>query len=165
MAAVSKPRVVPAQPSPEGLLLARFLADLLDQRFVIPGTSIRVGLDPIIGLIPGLGDIISNLVGSAILVIAARMGLPRIVLLRMGLNIAANAAIGSIPLIGDVFSIWFRSNAKNAQLLERYAAGGAQPSTVKEWVVVAAILLGAVIVVVGTVAAVAYVARQLWEAL
>jgi hypothetical protein len=146
-------------------LLARFLADLLDQRFVIPGTSIRIGLDPIIGLIPGLGDAIANLAGSAILVIAARMGVPKIILLRMGLNIAANAAIGSIPLVGDVFSIWFRSNAKNARLLERYAAAGEQPSTLKEWAAMAALLLGALTLMVGTGVTVAYLARQLWQTL
>src|ERR1041385_5448337 len=82
------------------LWLARFLADLLDQRFTIPGTSIRIGLDPIISLIPGVGDLIANLAGSAILLVAAKLGVPKIVLIRMGLNIAINASIGAIPLFG-----------------------------------------------------------------
>jgi Domain of unknown function (DUF4112) len=102
-------------------MFAKFLAELLDQRFTIPGTSIRIGLDPIIGLIPGIGDTLANLAGSAILVIAAQLRLPKIVLLRMGWNIAVNTLIGAIPLVGDIFSIWFRSNVKNVQLLERYA--------------------------------------------
>jgi hypothetical protein len=92
------------------------------------------------------------------------MGLPKIVLLRMGLNIAANAAIGSIPFVGDFFSIWFRSNVKNAQLLEHYAAAGGRRSTLKEWALVAALLLGALTVTAATVLAIAYLARQLWEA-
>ena len=102
--------------------LAKFLADWLDQRFTIPGTSIRIGLDPILGLIPGIGDMIANLAGSAIILIAAQYRLPKIVLLRMGLNVALNAIIGAIPVFGDIFSIWFRSNVKNAQLLERYVS-------------------------------------------
>ena len=106
--------------SPQRFLLAKFLADWLDQRFTIPGTSIRIGLDPILGLIPGIGDMIANLAGSAIILIAAQYRLPKIVLLRMGLNVALNAIIGAIPVFGDIFSIWFRSNVKNAQLLERY---------------------------------------------
>jgi hypothetical protein len=165
MAAESKPSAVSdrsrPRPSPEGLWLARFLAELLDQRFVIPGTSIRIGLDPIIGLIPGVGDALANLAGSAILVIAARIGIPKIILLRMALNIAANAAIGSIPFVGDLFSIWFRSNANNARLLERYAAAGEQPSTLKDWALIAALLSCALAVIIGTLLAVAYLARQL----
>jgi len=81
------------------------LAELLDQRFTIPGTSIRIGLDPIIGLIPGIGDTLANLAGSAILVIAAQLRLPKIVFLRMGWNIALNTLIGAIPLVGDIFPI------------------------------------------------------------
>ena len=69
------------------LRIARFLADLLDQRITIPGTSIRVGLDPILGLVPGVGDLLANVTGSAILLIAAQFNIPKIVLLRMVLNI------------------------------------------------------------------------------
>ncbi|HXT55001.1 MAG TPA: DUF4112 domain-containing protein, partial [Candidatus Eisenbacteria bacterium] len=75
------------------LWLARFLADLLDQRFTIPGTSIRIGLDPIVSLIPGVGDLLANLTGSVILVIAAQLGVPKIVLTRMGINIAINTLL------------------------------------------------------------------------
>jgi hypothetical protein len=169
MAGEAKPRAISAKPksqrSSEGLFFARFLADLLDQRFTIPGTNIRIGLDPIIGLIPGIGDAISNLAGSAILLVAARLGLPKVVLVRMGLNIAANAAIGSIPFLGDVFSIWFRSNAKNAQLLERYAAAGEQASTLKEWALVGVVVLGALLLMIGILIASVYLARQLWDML
>jgi hypothetical protein len=151
--------------SAQGILFARFLADLLDQRFTIPGTDIRIGLDPLIGLIPGIGDAISNLAGSAILIIAARLGLPKVVLLRMGLNIAANAAIGSIPVVGDLFSIGFRSNAKNAELLERYATARQPASTSKEWILVTALLLGALLLLLGSLIAVAAFARWLWNML
>ncbi|HYT53567.1 MAG TPA: DUF4112 domain-containing protein, partial [Verrucomicrobiae bacterium] len=84
------------------LRFARFLADLLDQRFTIPGTSIRIGLDPIVSLIPGIGDLIANLTGSLIMLIAAEYRLPKVVLLRMGMNIAANTILGAVPIFGDI---------------------------------------------------------------
>jgi hypothetical protein len=138
------------------LKIARFLADLLDQRFTIPGTSIRIGLDPILGLLPGFGDLLANLTGSAILLIAAQFNIPKIVLLRMGLNIAVNALIGAIPIFGDVFSIWFRSNVKNVQLLERYAGATRRASTAGDWLFVIALIAALLAVLVGILAAVVW---------
>src|SRR5262245_55431673 len=118
------------------LRISRLLADLLDRRFLIPGTSIRIGLDPILGLIPWIGDLIANLAGSAILFIAAQFEIPKIILLRMSLNIAINSFIGAIPIFGDLFSIWFHSNVKNVQLLERYAADPRRRSRPGDWLFV-----------------------------
>ena len=137
-----------SSPSPQRFSLAKFLAEWLDQRFTIPGTSIRIGLDPILGLIPGIGDMIANLAGSAILLIAAQYRLPKIVLLRMGLNVALNAMIGAIPVLGDVFSIWFRSNVKNAQLLERYAGSEGRASNFGNWIFVVAVIGGIVLLLI-----------------
>jgi hypothetical protein len=136
------------------------LADLLDQRFTIPGTSIRIGLDPLIGLIPGVGDVLANIAGSAILFIAARLGLPKIVLLRMGMNIAMNAAIGSIPVVGDIFSIWFRSNVKNVELLERYAGREGQPSTVKDWFFVIALMAALLLLLIGSLVGIIFLIKR-----
>ena len=121
-------------------VFARFLAELLDQRFTIPGTSIRIGLDPLIGLIPGIGDTLANLAGSAILFIGAKFNLPKVVLLRMALNIALNTLIGAIPFVGDLFSIWFRSNVRNVQLLERYASQDRQSAVASDWLFVFAVI-------------------------
>lgn len=143
------------------LSLARFIADLLDQRFTIPGTSIRIGLDPLLGLIPGVGDAIANLAGSAILLIAAQYRLPKVVLLRMAANVAINAIIGALPVFGDVFSIWFRSNARNAQLLERYvAAPGRRPAS-GDWAFMAAIIAVILLLLIGTFVVIAWLVRQL----
>jgi hypothetical protein len=147
------------------LRLARFLADLLDQRFTIPGTSIRIGLDPILGLIPGIGDVIANLTGSVILFIAARYGLPKVVLLRMGLNIALNAIIGAIPVFGDIFSIWFRSNAKNATLLERSVRPESRRTSTGDWLFVTGIIAGFLLLLALIVIAVAWLLKQLWNSL
>jgi len=145
--------------------LAKFLAEWLDQRFTIPGTSIRIGLDPILGLIPGIGDMIANLAGSAILLIAAQYGLPKIVLLRMGLNVALNAMIGAIPVFGDVFSIWFRSNVKNAQLLERYVSAEGRASTSGTWLLVIAVIGGIIVLLIAILLATVWLAKQLWNTL
>ena len=144
---------------------ARFLADLLDQRFTIPGTSIRIGLDPIISLIPGVGDLLASLAGSLILVISAQLGVPKIILLRMGMNVAANAVIGIIPIFGDVFSIWFRSNVKNVQLLERYLDGPSRRAVAGDWLAVIALLVGLVALLGGLVIAALWLFKQLWNLL
>jgi Domain of unknown function (DUF4112) len=149
--------------SVERIAVARFLADLLDQRFTIPGTSIRFGLDPILGLIPGIGDAIANLAGSAILLIAAQYRLPKIVLLRMGLNIAFNALIGAIPVVGDIFSIWFRSNVKNAQLLERYVSAERQAPSAGDWIFVLAVILGIILLLIGIFVVLIWVVKQVWH--
>lgn len=149
--------------SPQRFWLAKFLADWLDQRFTIPGTSIRIGLDPILGLIPGIGDMIANLAGSVIILIAAQFRLPKIVLLRMGLNVALNAIIGAIPVFGDIFSIWFRSNVKNAQLLERYVSVENRSSTFSNWIFVIAVIIGIVLLLIGILVATVWLVRQVWN--
>jgi hypothetical protein len=140
-------------------LFARFLADLLDQRFTIPGTSIRIGLDPILGLIPGIGDTLATIAGSAILLIAVQLNVPKIVVIRMAINAAANALIGAIPIFGDVFSIWFRSNARNAELLERYADTESRRANFNDWLFVIGIIAVVVLVAAGTIVALIWLMR------
>jgi hypothetical protein len=147
---------MPRSTATNRILFARFLAELLDQRFTIPGTSIRIGLDPILGLIPGIGDALANIAGSVILVIAAQLNVPKIVLVRMGLNVAGNALIGAVPVFGDVFSIWFRSNAKNADLLERYARSEAPRAGLNDWLFVVGIILAVVLIVFGMIVAIVW---------
>jgi hypothetical protein len=147
------------------LRFARFLADLLDQRFTIPGTSIRIGLDPIVSLIPGIGDLIANLTGSLILLIAAEYRLPKVVLLRMGMNIAVNTILGAVPIFGDIISIWFRSNVKNVELLERYAGRESRRGAFGDWVFVIALIFGLFVVLAGIVLAVAWLLKQIWNIL
>jgi len=94
---------------------------LLDELIEIPGTSIKVGLDPVIGLIPIAGDAVSALAGAWVIFEASRFGLPRIVLARMVLNFAADLGIGAIPLLGDAYDLFFRSNSRNLALFRRHA--------------------------------------------
>ena len=147
------------------LWFARFLADLLDQRFTIPGTSIRMGLDPILGLIPGIGDLLANLTGSMILILAAQLGLPKVVLARMGINIAANAVIGAIPIFGDIISIWFRSNVRNVELLERYLGRPSKRVELGDWLFVILLIVGLLALLGGILVAAVWLLKQVWELL
>jgi hypothetical protein len=107
-----------------------------------------------------MGDVLANLAGSVILVIAAQYRVPKAVLLRMALNVAANALIGAIPGLGDVFSIWFRSNVRNARLLERALGEKPHAATPADWIVVAVVVLGLILMLLGVFAAIAWVVSR-----
>jgi hypothetical protein len=126
--------------------LVAFVARLMDTVFTIPGTNIRFGLDPLIGLIPGFGDLAATLVSTLLILQSSRHSVPRIVLARMALNVLINAALGSLPVVGDIFSVFFRSNVKNYALLQRHA-GNKRTSTAGDWLFVVG-LIGAMILVV-----------------
>lgn len=119
--------------------LFKWLALIMDNILRIPGTNLRFGLDPIIGLFPGLGDTASAITSAVALVFAVRQGIPKILIARMGANILINELIGIIPGIGDAFSFWFKSNARNYELLKRYTAVPGQ-SRKSDWIFVGAIL-------------------------
>jgi hypothetical protein len=98
----------------------RALARWMDSVFEIPGLGIRIGLDPILGLVPGLGDALTTLVSLYILSSARRYGVPRVTLVRMAANIAIDLALGSLPIFGDMFDVFWKSNVRNVALLERH---------------------------------------------
>jgi hypothetical protein len=96
------------------------LAWLLDSSIPIPGTRLRIGLDPIIGLIPVVGDLIGMLFSAYILVRAARLGIPRVTLMRMGFNVTLETVVGIVPIVGDAFDFWWQANRKNVELLKAH---------------------------------------------
>lgn len=96
----------------------RWLARLLDSQFNFLG--IRIGWDAILGLIPGVGDIATNLAGFFILIEASNLGAPPSVILRMGLNLIIDNVLDTVPLLGNIFDIFWRANTRNVALLERY---------------------------------------------
>jgi hypothetical protein len=95
------------------------LAHLLDDWFRIPGTSIRFGLDGIIGLVPGIGDILGGLASTIIVVAAWVRGVPYVTLVRMVVNIGIEVLLGTIPLLGDAFDIAWKANRRNYALIVR----------------------------------------------
>jgi hypothetical protein len=126
----------------------RWLAFIMDDFLRFPGTKHRVGLDPVIGLVPGLGDVASAIISAAALIHAARYGLPKILLARMALNILINELVGIVPGLGDAFSFWFKSNVRNYELVRRYSAAPGR-SRRSDWIFVIAVL-GLLFVIVCT---------------
>lgn len=98
---------------------------LLDTSWTIPGTRFRVGLDPLLGLIPGVGDLATALASAWLVHEARRLGLPRPLLRRMALNVGLDALLGAVPVAGDLFDFAFRANTRNLALIERWL--GAAP--------------------------------------
>lgn len=96
------------------------VAYLLDSAFVIPGTKQRVGLDAIIGLVPGLGDVVTTLLSSYVIWEARQLGLSRFAIARMLGNLAIHASFGSLPIIGDVFDAFFRVNQRNMRIVRAH---------------------------------------------
>ena len=98
----------------------RKLSRLMDTAIGIPGNKFRIGLDPIIGLIPGAGDIISTGFSAYIIYLATRFGIPSQDLQRMILNIGLEAVVGTLPLVGDLFDAYYKSNIRNLAILEQH---------------------------------------------
>ncbi|MGH7146730.1 MAG: DUF4112 domain-containing protein [Nitrospiraceae bacterium] len=143
---------------------AELLAKILDTTVKIPGTPFYLGLDPLLGLIPGIGDVLANLSGTVILVLAARLHVPQIVLARMSLNLLINGAVGAIPIAGDLFSIWFRSHARNAELLRR-AASQPYRETQQARLYMAGIIGGTVVLLLLAITAALWMVVKLWAAI
>jgi hypothetical protein len=150
----SEPRVkvLPRDEAREHLLaIADLIAKVMDTTIRIPGTSWYMGLDPLLGLIPGIGDALANLIGTVILGLGTRLQVPRVVLARMSLNLLINGTVGAVPIFGDLFSVWFRSHSRNAALL-RDAAMKPDRETHADWFYVGGIIGGTVGLLLLTIA-------------
>lgn len=134
-------------PGRAGDPLMELVARLMDTLFVIPGTSIRFGLDPIIGLIPGIGSPLSAFVSLVMIARSAQQGVPNVVLARMAMNVLINAVLDGIPVVGDAASVFYRSNQKNYELLQKHA-GTRKKATLKDWLFVLGLMLGVTLFVV-----------------
>ena len=119
----------------------------MDSAYRVPGTSIRFGWDPIVGLVPGVGDVATASFAVAILYHAFRLGVPGVVLARMLVNVLIDLAAGLVPVAGDVADIAWKSNSLNLALLERHERPGVEPTS-GDW----AIVLFAVVIIGGLLA-------------
>jgi hypothetical protein len=149
---LEKPTPRPLAEAPAGVSIpdwARQLAVLLDSAIRIPGTELRIGLDPILGaLLPELGDALTAVLSLTLLGVAFRQRVPKLVMARMLINIAIDALLGAIPLLGDVFDFAFKSNEKNLALIERHRGDPSQPATWGDKLVVFGVAFVAVALVV-----------------
>ena len=123
-------RLTPGQEQRLGLL--RQVARWLDSALPVPGTSFRFGLDPVLGLLPGIGDIVSPLFTLGIIWQARDLGIPRVVVLRMIINVALDTLIGLVPIAGDLFDFAWKSNNKNLALLEQHVYEE-RPASAGDW--------------------------------
>ena len=137
--------------TPSHLDALRRWAVLLDSVFRVPGTRIRFGLESIVGLIPGLGDIASPLFTGALLIEGLRRRLPPIVQARMILNSAIDMLIGLVPLLGDLADIAWKANLRNLALLERHAARPGLPPSRGDYVFVAICLAASAAIAIGPI--------------
>lgn len=142
----------------------RSLSHTLDNAILIPGTSYRIGLDPLIGLIPSFGDYIGAGLSAYIILEAVQLGTPKPILYRMALNVILETLIGSIPLVGDLFDAAWKANVKNIKLLEAYLYSP-HPGERVNWLFVTSLLFGLMLVVVCVTALTVLVLRWLFQQL
>jgi hypothetical protein len=141
-----------------------FVAKLMDSLFTVPGTKVKMGLDPIVGLLPGIGSPISAAVSVYLLIRSAEAKVPNRILARMALNILINAVLDELPVAGDALSIFFRSNKMNYELLQKHA-GTRKETTWRDHAFIAALVLGVVAFVVCAIVGVWVVLKYLFHQL
>lgn len=140
------------------------LAWLFDNSIRVPGFNYRIGIDPLLGLLPGIGEAAGGLLSTYIIAEAVRGGLPRAIVLRMTFNLALEMLIGTIPLIGDLFDMTWKANARNMRLIENYLAAPRKSVAASKglmWgIVIGLLLLTAVVLYIGFL-----IIAALWSAI
>ena len=129
----------------------RRLGYLLDNSIPIPGTGFRIGLETIVGLVPGVGDLVGGGFSAWIILQAARLGAPPSLLARMGWNLLVDVVVGAVPLLGDLFDAGFKANLRNLALLERHVEGPASSRRASRRFI-AVLAVGLILLLAGAVA-------------
>jgi hypothetical protein len=142
---------------------AVWLAWLLDSSIPLPGTRFRIGLDPLLGLVPGLGDALGAVLAAYLIREAARLGASRSVLMRMAFNVAVDALFGVVPVAGNVFDAVWKANRRNLALLERHLADPRRTAA-SSTLFVALIAFALLLFSLGVIVLGFLVMRALWRA-
>ena len=121
--------IEPDEKLPRDLVALRRFAFLMDEAFTIPGTRLRLGVDALLGLIPGIGDVIGGVLSTWIVAGALRHRVPARIIMRMVVNIAIDLLFGAVPVAGDVFDFLFEENMRNMRLLEKHRDRRRPPRT------------------------------------
>ncbi|HSF72477.1 MAG TPA: DUF4112 domain-containing protein [Microcoleus sp.] len=140
----------PSQSHIASLRRLRRISHVLDNAIPIPGTKYRIGLDPILGLIPGGGDLISSLFAGYVVFKSAQMGVPQETLVKMAANIVFDTVAGTVPVAGDLLDVAWKANVKNIELLDAHL-GSPEQGKKADWLFVAALLLGLILIVGGVI--------------
>ena len=157
-------RTVDTAEGQEAIARVGRLVRLWDEAVRIPGLGWRVGLDPLVGLVPGVGDLVGLLVSLGPVVVAVRLGADGAVVARMLLNVVIDAVVGAVPILGDVFDVAWRANRRNLNLLERWLA---QPHRVQgsSRALLLGLVVGAAAATAGAVWLVVELLLTVWRAL
>ncbi|MGM3306194.1 DUF4112 domain-containing protein [Anabaena sp. WFMT] len=142
----------------------RQISRLLDNAITIPGTQVGIGLDPILGLIPVGGDVLSLIVSIYIIIESAQMGVPRATLIRMVANIIIDALVGAIPMLGDLFDFAWKANSYNIKLLEDYLQSPGEKKKVDQLFIII-LFAGLFLLAIVLIALPVILIRMLWNAL
>lgn len=130
------------RPGPAGSkeeAISRLIAYLMDNLVKIPGTKRRVGINPLLDVLPLFGDGAAMLISAGTILEGMRRGVPKPVLVRMGMNVLLNGVVGTLPVVGEVFAFWFRPSTRNYNLLTRHTPASGAPrrkATTGEWALV-----------------------------
>lgn len=125
----------------EKLVRLKLLSKRLDNNFIIPGTKYKIGLDPIIGAVPVIGDLIGALLSTYIMYSGIKMGVSRSIVAQMATNIALDFAIGWIPIIGDIFDIIWKANQRNVKLIEESIVVEEKESATANYMIIAGLVI------------------------
>ncbi len=152
------------KPSPRATKFNRLrrLSHLLDNAIPIPGTGYRIGIDPILGLLPGGGDTVAGVLGAYIVFEAARMGLPRQIIWQMVENIVFDSLVGIIPVLGDLFDVAWKANVRNIALLEKHLQLTPRDRSSDKLFLIGLILL-LIIIVIGFATLTIMIVSWLWQ--
>lgn len=146
--------------SPDDLATVRRWARLLDSQFRVPGTNIRFGLDPIIGLVPGIGDFVGPIFSIVVIAHAWKLRVPKVVIARMLVNAGIDATLGLVPFLGDAVDIVWKANQANVRLVEQHAFER-RGATTGDWLFVGAAMLVALALAALPILIVLWIGRQL----
>lgn len=140
----------------------RKLAELLDTRFTVPGTSIKFGIDPILGVLTGFGDWVTAILSAYLMFYATKLGAKTSVLFRMFMNIFIDLLIGVIPVLGDLFDVAWKANIRNIRLLEKLEA---DPSRTKSQssLIMWALLIFLILILIGILFLIGWMSTEIWE--
>ena len=147
-------------PPNDSLRRAQIVASVLDDAIRVPGTDIRFGIDPLVGLVPGLGDLLGGAASAYIILEAARAGAPTSVLARMALNVGVDTIVGGLPVVGDLFDFAWKSNARNVKLLAGHLEAPTRTRRASTAVVVA-LLAALALLAIGVAALGIYLIKRL----